>query len=205
MFNFSFGPKLIEQKQSKYSGTIRVLQGMGYKYISTGILTQSGGLVKDVWEGVLKKYGAKNKTWLILGLAGGTIADDIYKKLSPSKVVGVEIDPIMIEFGKKYLTLAKLTDMEIVVADAKNYIQTNKTNFDYILVDMYYGDKLPEFVYSKAFLSKLRAYGKTVIFNHLFYDSQKKQLAEKLVSELKNIFPSINLVHKLTNLLIICS
>jgi spermidine synthase len=199
-----FGPKTLEERQSEYSGSVKVVSTWGYKYIATGILTQSGGLVKDVWEGVLKKYGRKNRSWLILGLAGGTIAKIVSDRLKPTQIVGVEIDPLMVELGKKYLDLSKIPKLEIIVADAKTYVFSVTGKFDYILVDMYLGDKLPDFVYTDKILRRFKTLGSCVIFNHLFYDSQKKVKAEELVNKLKLIFKEVTLVRKLTNLLIIC-
>jgi spermidine synthase len=204
---FSFKPKILEEHESQFSGPVKVVSTWGYKYIATGILTQSGGLVKDVWDQTLKQYGRKNKNWLILGLAGGTIAKVVSDCLKPNKIVGVEIDPLMIELGKKYLDLNKINNLEIVVKDAKSYILhlPLHLHFDFILVDMYLGDKLPDFVYDPVFLKKLRKLGQLVIFNHLFYDPGKKQKAENLVDKLKLIFKEVILVRKLTNILIICS
>jgi predicted membrane-bound spermidine synthase len=199
-----FRPRVVETAQSKYSGQIRVVSAFGSRYLATGQLTQSGGLVKDVWDPVLRKYGQKNQSWLILGLAGGTIAKIISGRLSPSKIVGVEIDPLMIKLGKKYLDLNNIPNLEIVVANAHNYVLRATSGFDFILVDMYLGDELPEFVYDEKFLKKLGQLGQLVIFNHLFYDDPKRHQAAELVAKLKSIFPSVTLMRKLTNLLIIC-
>jgi spermidine synthase len=199
-----FGPKILEERQSKFSGPVKVVSTWGYKYIATGILTQSGGLVKEVWEGVLRQYGREGKSWLILGLAGGTIAKVVSDRLKPEKIVGVEIDPLMVELGKKYLGLNKIPNLEIIVADAKLYFVSHNSHFDFILVDMYLGDRLPGFVYDLIFLKKLKRFGRSVIFNHLFYDQEKKTKAEELVNKIRLIFPNVILVRKLTNLLIIC-
>jgi hypothetical protein len=199
------GPKLLARYQSPYSGDIRVMQTLGYRYVATGILTQSGGVVADVWKPVLKKIAQKNKTWLILGLATGTVAEMISNKYNPSHMTGVEIDPAMLEIGQKYFSLSKIPKLDIVQADAVSYIKTLKDRFDYILVDMYLGDKLPEFVYTSRFLHSLKLLGRTVVFNHLFYDDSKKALAEKLISSLKIIFPTISLQRVLTNVMITCS
>jgi len=77
--------------------------------------------------------------------------------------------------------------------------------FDYIFVEMYLSDLLPDFVYTQKFISKLSQSGKKVIFNHLFYDSQKKSGAEKLIGVLEKNFTHIQPVRNLTNLLLICS
>lgn len=204
-----FSPKTLETVHSKYSGEIRVVSTWGYKYLATGVLTQSGGLVRDVWEPVLKKFKTQNskiKNILILGLAGGTIAKICSDYLHPDKIVGIEIDSQMIRLGKKYLDLGKIPNLEIKIIDAKKYLDNpQKQKFDLILVDMYLGDQLPEFVYQEKFLKKLRQLGQLVIFNHLFYDEAKRQKGEELVRKLQKIFPSVTLKRKLTNLLIICS
>jgi spermidine synthase len=205
-----FGPKITEEVDSKYSGRLKVISAWGYKYIATGTLTQSGGLVNDVWKPVLKKIKNRNtkiKKVLILGLAGGTIAGIMSDIFHPEIITGVEIDPVMIDLGKKYLKLDKIPNLEIIIDDANSFILhlPLHLHFDCILVDMYIGDRLPDFVYDEKFLKKLGRLGKLVIFNHLFYDAIKRKQAGQLVERLKHIFPDVQLVRKLTNLLIICS
>jgi spermidine synthase len=200
-----FSPKILEEADSKFSGRLRVMHSWGSHYIATGPLTQTGGLVKEVWEGVLKKYGRKNSSWLILGLAGGTIAGIISRHLSPAKITGIEIDPVIIDLGRKYLGLGDIPHLEIEIKDAQDYVLHLLLHFDFILVDMYLGDRLPDFVYDLQFLKKLKVLGGCVIFNHLFYDDTKRRKAGELVESLKQIFPSVTLARKLTNLLIICS
>ncbi len=201
-----FGPKILERFASDFSGELLVMQGFGgHKYVSTGTLTQSGGIIKQLWDPVLKKIAQKNKSWLILGLAAGTLATEISKNYSPTNITGVEIDPLMIEIGKKYFSLNKIPNLEIINLDASQFILDAKHKFDYIFVDMYTGDQIPEFVYYPEFIEQIAKIGKTVIFNHLFYDDHKRAGAEKLVQELEKVFTAVIHVRNLTNLLIICS
>ncbi len=201
-----FGPKVVEEFDSRYSGKIRVMQGFGYKYVSTGILTQSGGIVKDVWDPVLKKIGQKNCSWLILGLAAGTLAEQIAKRFTPSRLVGVEIDQIMIDIGKKYFSLDEIKSLEIVNQDANKFVASSSfPGFDFILVDMYLGEVLPDFVYSDIFLDRLKSHGKTVVFNHLFYDDGKKKLAANLMTKLESRFKVVTPQRVLTNVMLLCS
>src|SRR3989344_7418339 len=193
-----FGPKVIEEFESKYSGTIRVMQIIGDKYVSTGYWTQSGGIIKDVWKPAFKKIHApQNKSWLILGLATGTIAKMIPQ---PAQIIGVEIDPVMIEIGKKYFDLAKIPNLKIVIGDARKCIHSS----DIILVDLYLVDQLPEFVYSRKFLSNLRNSSALAVFNHLYHSEDQKKNAQILVNKLEKIFSKVELLRSLTNLLVIC-
>lgn len=199
-----FGSKILEKFQSKYSGELVVKKEFLDIYVSTGILTQSGGLIKDIWDPTLKKIKPlKNKSWLILGLATGTVAKIISQKYQPLKIIGVEIDPVMLDIGRKYFKLDEIPNLEIVNHDAREYV--SDLEFDYILVDLYLGDQPPKFLYSEKFLNKLNKLGKLVIINHLFYDQQKKEMAEKLIESLKKYFKDIRLSRVITNVMIICS
>ena len=54
-----FRPKVISEFKSRYSGQILVKQDWTHEYVTTGNLTQSGGLVKDVWQPVIKNMARK--------------------------------------------------------------------------------------------------------------------------------------------------
>lgn len=202
MLDFSvFKPKVISEFNSKYSGQILVKQDWTHKYVTTGNLTQSGGLVRDVWQPAIKKFGHKNKSWLILGLATGTVARLIPQ---PAQMTGIEIDPVMLEIGHQYFDLDQIPNLKILNLDAERYVLDADEIFDYVLVDLYLGDQPPSFIYSPKYLKKLKKVGKTVIINHLFYDEDKKKAAQTLITSLNKYFQNIRLNHVLTNLMIIC-
>lgn len=202
----AFMPTVLEERHSKYSGTLRVVKSLGATYITTEGLTQTGGLVHDVWDPILKKHHVeRNKRWLILGLAAGTLAEIISQKYHPSAIVGVEVDPVMLELAKKYFRLYQIPELQVINQDAQKFVE-GKQKFDYIFVDMYLGDKVPGFVYSSLFLEKvhrmLEPEGK-VFINHLFYDDQKQAHAKMLTEKVQRIFPDTSLSRVLTNLIIV--
>lgn len=202
-------PRVLEEFESRYTGPIQVMQLAGDRYITTGSLTQSGDLVREVWQKTLHRLSRPHgKSWAILGLAGGTLAKYISAENHPSEIVGVEIDPVMVEIGKKYFNLSGIPELKIICQDAFKFLAVTHRKFDRILVDMYYGDTPPEFIYSSQFIkllvNRINA-GGVVVFNHLYYEPAKIQSAGKLVNLLKEYFPDIKLERKLTNLLISCS
>jgi len=202
--NNIFGPQTLETVDSKYSRSFRVVKSLSDVYISTGILTQSGGLVRDVWLPIikiLKTHNSSLKNILILGLAGGTLAKMLNKINPRAQITGVEIDPAMIYLGKKYLGLDTIPNLKIIIGDARNKIIKS----DVIFVDLYLGDQVPNFVYTKSFLSKLTQSAELIIINHLFYDQIKKQNAEKLIKSLEKLSCEIKLHRVLTNVLIIAT
>ena len=196
---------IVEEFKSKYSKKLIVkkMWDWGWKYyVTTGVLTQSGGLIDDLWRPVISNVKCLMSNVLILGLASGTLAKIINKKFKSAKITGVEIDPVMIEIGKKYFDLDKIPNLKILNIDAEKY--SPKERFDLVLVDLYLGDKPPSFLYSHKYLKKLRKMGKLVIINHLFYDSRKRENAEKLIKKLGKYFKDIKLRRILTNVMIIC-
>lgn len=202
-----FGPKVLEEVKSKVSGLIEVRQLGGSVYVATGGLTQSGGLIHELWSktfNTIPRSELIGKRWLILGLATGTVAQIIAQKYAPVEMTGVEIDPAMLEIGQKYFSLGQIPGLKITTADANKYVTQTSAHFDWVLVDTYVGEELPRFVYSVKFLQNIKRLSSKAIFNHLFYDTGKKARAELLVNRLKKQFDSIRLHRELTNLLIIC-
>ena len=109
----------------------------------------------------------------------------------------------MLNIGKKYFDLDQIPNLKILRLSAERYVLRADEVFDFVLVDLYLGDQVPSFVYSKNFLDQLGQLGQLVIINHLFYDDSKRQKAEELLKKLKAIFKKIELVRVLTNLVII--
>ena len=120
------------------------------------------------------------------------------------RISGIEIDPVMIDIGRRYFDLDKIPNLKIINADANSWLPTTSPYFDYILVDLYLGDKVPDFVHTKKFLNKIRKFSKVAVFNHLVYDDTKRRSAEKLIKLLSPRFKNIRLQRILTNVLIIC-
>lgn len=203
-----FGPKVIEVVESLINGRLEVRKWGRDIYVTTAGLTQSGGLIRELWGKTLKRFKGQDsrfKTWLILGLATGTVAKIIFDKYQPVKIVGVEIDHLMLNIGRKYFDLNNIPKLKIVNLDAKHYILDAKETFDFVLVDLYVGDQLPKFVYTPKFIRAVKRIGKMAVFNHLFYDADKKDKAQELITSLESHFNQVSLVRELTNLLIICS
>lgn len=194
------GTIILEERDSKCNGRLRVLKtwGMG-TYIQSNGLTQSGGIVESIWKRTLKQIKEKeiNKI-LILGLGGGTLAKLLRKKYPTAKITGIEIDPIMIELGKKYLDLDKY-NIDIKIED------TNKFKFgeyDLVIVDMYSGDNFPKEFESEEFLKKLIKY-KTVIINRLYFGDKRPDTV-RFGNKLEKIFKKVTWFYPEANLMFIC-
>lgn len=200
-----FGIKILEERKSKYNGEIKAVKSLGLgTYIQAGGLTQSGGVVEGIWKNTLrkvKKYKREIKSVLILGLGGGSAAKIIRSLWKESKITGIDIDPVMIELGKKYLGLDK-NNVDIIVSDAEKF----KGKYDVVIVDLYNGDKFPEKFEKKEFLMKVRKSlneDGVAVFNRLYY-KKKKQEALKFAGKLKRHFGKVEFFFPQVNVMFFC-
>lgn len=210
------GTKILEERKSKFNGTIRVVKTWGLgTYIQVEGITQSGGIVVGIWRSTLGKirdtrYEIQNV--LILGLGGGTVAKLIRKQWPGAKITGVEVDPAMVELGKKYLGLDDV-DAEIVVADARKFLKKPDRSlisipdrYDVILVDLYKGRSVPKQFEIDSFLSSARrrlAESGCIVFNRLYY-GEKRPEAMKFAEKLEKIFPKVEYFYPEANLMLLC-
>lgn len=195
------GTKILEERKSEFNGNIKVVRSLGFgTYIQVNSLTQSGGMVEEIWRSTLKNLRTKEiKNCLILGLGGGTAAKLIRKYWPDAEITGVEIDPEMVELGRKYLGL---DDTEVIIQDAYEFMKKNKEKYDLVIVDLYVGDKFPEKFEKEEFLKKLTQ-NRLVIFNRLYFGEKRKE-AVKFGNKLEKVFPKVNWFYPQANLMFFC-
>lgn len=196
------GTTILEERESKYNGHLRVLKtwGMG-NYIQADGLTQSGGIVESIWKSTLRQLNHQPlaiKSCLILGLGGGTLAKLLRKKYPEAKIVGIEIDPIMIELGKKYLDLDKY-NVDIKIQDVNKF---KFEKYDLVIVDLYNGSEFPKEFESDDFLKKLTKF-KTVIINRLYYGDKRPDTV-RFGNRLEKIFEKVTWFYPEANLMFLC-
>lgn len=194
------GTTILEERDSKFNGHLRVLKtwGMG-TYIQAGGLTQSGGIVESIWKSTLKQLKSDESqvtSCLILGLGGGTLAKLLRKKYPDAKITGIEIDPIMIELGKKYLDLDKY-NVDIKIQDAFKFLEKNKNKYDLLIVDTYLGDKYVEFIGLNPAIAKI------TVFNRLYFGDKRPDTV-RFGNRLEKIYEKVNWYYPEANLMFVC-
>lgn len=210
LVNFLSGFRLLNEVHSSVNGQLRVVSDLTWGvHIMGGGLTQSGGVAHQVWLEALKRAKSKNKNVkraLILGLGGGSIAQIISSLWEGSSIIGVDIDPVIVDLGKKYLGLDKVNP-EIIIGDAKDYLLKSNQDFDLICIDTYQGDVFPEKFESKEFVDLVSNHlskDGMAIFNRLYY-ADKRKLADRFEKVLRDTFGNVEGVYPQANVLYICS
>lgn len=207
------GTKILEERKSKYNGNLRVVKTFGIgTYIQSEGLTQSGGIVETIWKQTvngLKVKEQKVSKILVLGLGGGTVAKILKKKYKRAKITGVEVDPIMVELGKKYLDLEK-SGVDIKVTDAKKFLTKKSSSmdkYDLVIVDLYNGYVFPKEFGEEKYINNIKNVlndGGTVIFNRLYFGDKRPE-SVKFGKMLAKMFSKVDWFYPEANLMFICT
>jgi len=157
-----------------------------------------------------------NLSCLILGFGAGTVAHLLTRRLPGMGIDGVELDPVIVEVGEKFLDLGRVSDFNIICADAARVVaspadyELRFTNYDVIVVDLYCGGRFPEQFESPEFLlgvNNFLAPGGVAVFNRVFRRGRKDAL-DRFIEKVERIFGKVELTevtgpYGFSNLLVI--
>lgn len=206
------GTTYLESVVSPINGKLTVVKDLAWGVHimgGNGGLTQSGGVAEMIWKTPLtklKRAGASVGSCLILGLGGGGIAKLVRKGWPKAKITGVDIDHVIVELGKKYMSLDKYK-VEIVIQDAEKYLAKSKeSRFDLICVDTYQGDEFPAKFEEPKFMKLVKSHftaDGVAVFNRLYY-GEKRPLATKFGEKLEKVFGSVEVIYPEANVMFVC-
>jgi spermidine synthase len=96
----------------------------------------------SVWDaraaGIAALPRRRRRSVLLLGLGGGSAAR-VVRALAPrAHIVGVEIDPSVVRLARRWFDLDDL-DIEVVLDDARAYLERCRKRFDAVLEDVFIG------------------------------------------------------------------
>lgn len=189
-------PRVIARYSTKYNRDIRVLEEQGkYKLLSNGS-RQSGEYVKKLWQQALCSFGVIPapgiRTILVLGVAGGDVIHILHAMYPDALITGVDIDAKMIEIGKKYFGLNRISGLTLVVANARDFVKKSRT-WDLILCDTHIGASIPSFTGEDKFLKSIKKIlsPKGIFIINYLREFEYEKLAEMLLPKLKRHFSEV--------------
>lgn len=96
----------------------------------------------SVWDALAAAVAVlppgRRRSVLLLGLGGGSAAR-VVRALAPrARIVGVEIDPSVVRLARRWFDLDAL-GIEVVVEDARAYLERCEGRFDAVLEDVFIG------------------------------------------------------------------
>lgn len=124
-------------------------------------LSDQNRLVFEYAQGVLAglAHNPTPKRVLILGLGGGTLSNTIHQLSPTSEIIAVDIDPIVVKLAKRYFDYQENDQVKTQIKDGRVYVKRallNKEKFDWIILDAFNGDYIPEHLMTKEFLQEVK-------------------------------------------------
>lgn len=137
-------------------------EGQGYH----SVLPPHGILTGGYWDYMaalpaLRAGNDKNLRVLIVGLAGGTTArqmDHCYARTHALAIDGVEIDPAVIECGRRYFKMGEIKTLTAHAADGRAFLASTPHRYDVILIDAFRQPYIPFHMTTKEFFELCRSH-----------------------------------------------
>jgi spermidine synthase len=176
---------------SEYSGTIEVTYHKGAYKLCTQNAIYSWGKYYTSFDAAFQKMGIYDKNLskvLVLGYGLGSIATLLAKNEYVESLVGVDIDPVIIDIAYRYHQKTKI-DVELICEDANSFIKSTKQQFDLICIDLFIDDTVPdEFIHSKFIENTFNHLNKggILIFSQLMTNNMGKYLLQNIFEKYKN-------------------
>lgn len=196
-------PVIIPLPDTKYNRNLKIQHFLGSTSLLVGGLTQSGDIMRNIWKASINHLLPKKftpQTVLLLGYGGGSNTRLINDYFPHAKITAVEIDPDMINIGKKYFHADRYKNLNIIIRNAVDYIHTMTDNFDLVMVDCFDGPGIPKIMEDIELYSILKEHCRFVLINRLYW-GPNKQPSLDFLKTLDSRFTTV-IHHTTSNLLI---
>lgn len=155
-----FLPVNIHKKNSAISKTLEVTWNNGQLVLDSKNTNYSYGSLQRILRKGLKYIGferiQKFDNILVLGVAAGsvikTLVDDIKYT---GKITGVEIDEQVINIAKEYFKLDAISNLELIIDDAFEFVLKTKQTYDLIIIDIFQDTTMPNFLFEDFFINRV--------------------------------------------------
>ncbi|TQV72323.1 methyltransferase domain-containing protein [Aliikangiella marina] len=125
-------------------------------------MTDSNRLVFEYAHGALAAYAInpQPKRILVLGLGGGTLSNVLHELSPEAEIVNVDIDPVVVKLAKQYFDYREDERVTSEIKDGRVYVKRamlKKEKFDWIILDAFNGDYIPEHLMTREFLTEVKS------------------------------------------------
>ncbi len=132
----------------------------------------------------------------LIGLAGGTTARQFTQVYGPTvQIDGVEIDPQIVEVGRKYFAMTE-PNLNVIVEDGRYFLKTTDRKYDVIGVDAYRQPYIPFQLTTREFFQEsydhLNDRGVMVLNGGRYGDDFR--LVNAIATTMRAVFPNVYLI-----------
>ncbi len=131
----------------------------------------------------------------LIGLAGGTTARQFTKVYGPIPIDGVEIDPRIVEVGRRFFAMTD-PNLNVIVQDGRYFLKTTDRRYDVIGVDAYRQPYIPFQLTTREFFQEaydhLDDRGVMVLNAGRYADDYR--LVDAVARTMRAVFPNVYII-----------
>ncbi|NQY29730.1 MAG: fused MFS/spermidine synthase [Flavobacteriaceae bacterium] len=189
-------PIKVKEISSQRSGSLEVTLVNGKLVIDSENANYSYGSLQQVLKKGLIHIGLdnlqKSENILVLGVAGGSVIKTLRNDFNiEAKITGVEIDPDIIELANTYFKLNSISNLELVIEDAFQFIKTTQETYDLIIIDIFNDSNMPNELFEDSFWITIEQLLKNkgfCLFNSIYTSKKDMNRNQQLNTLLENLF-----------------
>lgn len=176
----------------KKGGRINLYTGKGFLQSSISRQETLSGVHSDWFLAApwfSGNFEGKLDSLLILGLGTGSEVPLYNQTYNVKNITGVEIDPLIIDLGKKYFDLNE-TNVKTINGDAYLFLDTTTDTYDQIILDLFKENVFVENGQFSFFFQKVRSHltpAGVFFVNRVLKDPSNS----KMERELKKVFSTV--------------
>lgn len=128
----------------------------------------------------------------IIGLAAGTIAHQFTRVYGPVPIDGVEIDPSIVDVGRRYFAMNE-PNLHVHVQDGRTYLETTHAQYDVVAIDAFQQPYIPFQLTTREFFSTVRSHLSStgVVALNTAHTTHDYRLVQAFVNTMSKVFPSV--------------
>ena len=153
-------PVNILKKNSTLSKSLEVTWANGELVLDSANTNYSYGSLQRILRKGLKSIGYEKiiemEHILVLGVAGGSVIKTLANEIKfEGKITGVEIDSSIIALANEYFQLNQITNLDIVIDDAFEFVLKTKEKYDLVVIDIFQDTNMPNFLFEEFFINRI--------------------------------------------------
>ncbi|HPW98740.1 MAG TPA: fused MFS/spermidine synthase [Flavobacterium sp.] len=176
-------PVNIYKKKSDVSQSLEVTWNNGQLVLDSKNTNYSYGSLQRILRKGLKYIGFERikrfENVLVLGVAGGSVIKTLVEEVKfKGKITGVEIDKDIVAIAEKYFGLSKISNLEIIIEDAFEFVLRTKDKYDLIIIDIFQDTTMPNFLFQDFFINHINLLLKVngfILFNTMVINEKDNQ------------------------------
>ncbi|GCE13054.1 spermidine synthase [Tengunoibacter tsumagoiensis] len=132
----------------------------------------------------------------IIGLAAGTIAHQFTEVYHHVPIDGVEIDPSIVDVGRKYFDMNE-PNLNVYVQDGRTFLRTTQEKYDVMAIDAFQQPYIPFQLTTREFFAEIASHLSStgVVTLNTGHTTTDYRLEQAFVNTMRQVFPSVYVFH----------